>query len=59
MTLTTYKAGDRVLRLQNEQPAGATVCQVFGEILLICYDEGGEGFWPAEGLTSETSSSDE
>jgi hypothetical protein len=45
------KPSSRVNRSQEQQPAGATVREVQGENVLIEYDEGGEGWWPAGSLT--------
>lgn len=40
------KPYDRVNRIQQEQPTGATVLEVRWDNVLIEYDEGGEGWWP-------------
>lgn len=44
------KASDRVFRIQDSEPRGATVRLVQGLSALIEYEEGGEGWWPIECL---------
>lgn len=44
------KPSDRVNRIQNQEPKGATIRLVQGFAALIDYDEGGEGWWPLECL---------
>lgn len=45
------KPADRVNRVQEQQPAGATVLEVRWENVLIEYDEGGQGWWPIGSLS--------
>lgn len=45
------KPSDRVNRIQDQQPAGATVLEVQWDNILIEYDEGGQGWWPISCLT--------
>lgn len=41
---------DRVNRREDRGTIGATVLAIDGDIVLIAYDEGGEGWWSAEEL---------
>lgn len=45
-----FQVNDRVSRSENRDVTGATVLALDGENVLIAYDEGGEGWWPAEAL---------
>lgn len=44
------KPSDRVNRIQDQEPKGATIRLVQGFAALIDYDEGGEGWWSLEAL---------
>jgi hypothetical protein len=50
--------GQRVRRREDRETVGATVIEVAdtddGVMCLIAYDEGGEGWWPATALDTET-----
>ncbi|PWR22760.1 hypothetical protein [Zavarzinia aquatilis] len=46
----SYEPGDRVIRLEARERAGASVLSREGDDYLIAYDEGGEGWWPALAL---------
>ena len=45
------KPTDRVNRIQEQQPTAATVLEVRWDIVLIEYEEGGQGWWPINCLT--------
>jgi len=53
----TYKPGDRVYRMQEFMPTGALVVDFLnlpdGEQLYLQYDEGGNGWWPADAVTTD------
>lgn len=44
--ISMFKINDRVRRLEDRQVTGATVADIRGGLLLLAYDEGGEGWWP-------------
>lgn len=46
------KTGDRVDRLQESLPRTAVVIAVQGANLLLQYEEGGQGWWPSDAVTS-------
>lgn len=48
-----FHIGDRVNRVEDRDEVGATVVEIDGESVLIAYDEGGEGWWPASALVAE------
>ena len=53
----TYKPGDRVYRIQEFLPTGALVVDSLdiagAEQLYLSYDEGGNGWWPADAVTTD------
>lgn len=57
--MTDLSIGQRVTRREDRSPAGGVVvaadASVDGMIYFIAYDEGGEGWWPREGLEPEES----
>jgi hypothetical protein len=48
-----FNVDDRVNRVEDREATGATVLEVDGENVLIAYDEGGTGWWPASSLVAE------
>ena len=50
----TYKAGDRVRRLEARPEVGAVVLTAEdgwdGQTLELSYDEGGTGWWPSSAV---------
>jgi len=52
----SYEPGDRVIRLEARESAGASVLAREGDEYLIVYDEGGEGWWPASALAPDPAS---
>jgi len=48
-----FNVGDRVNRVEDREVAGGTVLETDGENVLIAYDEGGTGWWPASSLVAE------
>ena len=48
--MTELAVGDRVERIERRESVGATVSAIQDELVLIAYDEGGEGWWPPESL---------
>jgi len=55
----TYKAGDRVNRIEVRPVVGAVILTTEdgpdGQVLELSYDEGGSGWWPADAVTPATS----
>jgi hypothetical protein len=53
-TEVEYQIGDRVERIENRDVTGATVVDISREgketTLLLQYDEGGMGYWPASSV---------
>ena len=45
-----YYPNQKVNRIQDQSPAGATILEVQGDSLLLAYDEGGTGYWSASSV---------
>ena len=45
-----YYPSQKVDRLQEQEPKGATIIEVRGNTLLLAYDEGGTGYWPTDAV---------
>ena len=46
-----YYPSQKVNRIQDQSPTGATILEVQGDSLLLAYDEGGTGYWPTSSVT--------
>lgn len=44
------RSNTRVNRIEDREQTGATILRVLEGSALLAYDEGGEGWWPIEGL---------
>ena len=45
-----YYPSQKVNRIQDQSPTGATILEVRGDQLLLAYDEGGTGYWSADAV---------